>query len=227
MNHNRVFWSIGMQPRFALVALIFVSLALVAVVPACTSSSASPTPAPSPSPAATGDPSACNEADWAHFVPMQGEGLKDSTLQELVDSVDFHFVLPSCVPYAISNNFLLSTQTVTNENQAGLFLYPEDMVLDPRIRITQALASTKLPEAVAPYADIEVVSGIRVVSTAFPGPGEPRGIGTMLRYHWVRDGVYFEIEFMWGPPSPKEVSPDMKRQADELIQSLILAPEHP
>lgn len=199
------------HPSFFGVSIAIASLALVAFSAACTSSTGSR------------DASVRGNVNWSQFTPMRAQGLKDSTLQELENSVDFPFVLPSWLPDGLSKTFFLSTQVSGSLNYAGLELFPEQGSSAPQISIEER---TALPnEHLAPGPDIQTISGTLVDCTVVTlGVGfNTSTVGTILRCTWVEDSVDFEAEFKWrfGTSKPEDVTPEMKRQADQVIASMI------
>lgn len=175
-------------------------------------------------------PSKCDEVNWGGFTPMQREGFRDSSLQEMVDSVNFRFVLPSCLPKGISRTFLLSTQwpqeSVT-QGMAGLTLFPAEAISAPGVQIVESLSSGMHLE---PDSNTEVVVDTLVECISVP-PGigfDTSTSGAMLSCRWYKDDVEFRVDCAWeSAPSPGQVSPEMREEAMKVITSMIENPYIP
>ena len=177
-----------------------------------------------------GSASKCDEVNWGEFTPMQREGFRDSSLQEMADSVDFRFVLPSCLPKGISRSFLLSTQwpqeSVT-QGVAGLTLFPAEGSSAPGVQIVESLSSGMHLE---PDSNTEVVLDTLVECVSIP-PGigfDTSTSGAMLSCRWYKDDIEFRVDCAWeSSPSPGQVSPEMREEAMKVIASMIEAPYIP
>lgn len=215
-----------MHARFTFIVLALASLMLVTAAWACSSSSGGSEPA----------------SEWRDFqvVPWLKESHPISRIADMEREGGFAFVFPSYLPQGLDNKISLrawaQTQGVARieikDSEEGLLIYAKDTNC-PQIIITEDVRSvaggTPGPvstfEPVARNGELDI-AGTKVqceTSTAV------EDVNPMLECKWMHEDISFDALFAWRvqTPIPGLIDEQMRQEAMKVIESMILAPEHP
>lgn len=209
-----------MQPKFALVALTSVSLTFIAVLPACSSSSES-------QPQLVG---------WRDLVAYHEPNLPGATpslpsVEEMESIGGFAFVFPSYLPSGTGTRVHLSA---SKEVAGTAYLQPWEQVTIPPddagsrwVTIKEELESCNTPECVDVEHSLWDAYGGQTVGNTLVGCNplsspEPYGI----ECQWWLGDKWFNVSFRW-PIANATPTDAMHEEVTKVVESMILAPEHP
>jgi hypothetical protein len=210
--------------------LVVVSLMLVTTVTACL-------------------PSAGNEdnpSGWRGFLVVPGSNppvpwptpVPIGSIAEMERVAGFTFVFPSYLPEGMGNTIMLDASEGASVTENGVVtkVGPEEEVGIPRK--DQAAPSITIEEQAKPFpADFpdssESVEYVTVAETevgckASPAPNGDE-LNPVLKCDWLVGDRGFRVFFQWTVKQaiPGYVTEDMRQEALKVVESMIVAPEHP
>ncbi len=211
-----------MHARFALGALMLTWLVLVAAVPACSSS------------APAGGNANANGVDWAemHVSADNGPGLQPvPSVQEMENTGGFAFVFPSYLPAGNSDNIAVAAWKETTNVTFGVV---QKGGPGERVKIYQARTDAPfvtVTEGMKPFqsgfADMSSLPDHTTVSSIDVGcvDIDMGDFGQIRECDWVVGDEGFRVEAQW--TDANEMTDDMRQEAMKVVESMIVAPEHP
>lgn len=199
-----------------------------------------------PAPACSHDDRAKSgsEVDWNSFKPIEMQGLRSSSLEELGEQAGFQVVLPSYLPEGMSKTFLLSSQDIPVERgRAFIGLAPTLDSGAPTMQIDENLRDPSGPEPkygsgfeVSRIGQTDIGCSIHITSNGelqAVGRTPPPGGATRdpelypnLSCEWADGDLEYLLQFAWKLPEPVpgSITPEMREEAMKVIASMIENP---
>ncbi len=199
-----------MQLRFPLAALTFVSLPLIAILCACSSSPQNP----------------ANTVGWRDFVAYNGSSAPGPTpallgsVEEMERIGGFPFVFPSYLPEGVSKHIRLGALAQSTSDPT-----PEETVqLDSERKETPSIFIAESP--CNPPCDFAGLTTHEIGDTDVSCDVSSMEMWWSLECRWTIDDKIFTVIFDWRAVDATPTD-DLKREAMKVVESMILAPEHP